>query len=353
MQNSTDKISPSGLLLFVRNSCDHIIVATKPSATFTLILAFIVLAKTALCADESRQAKKQRLSSAFNDLHREEVQQAWQKIITSVSPDEAKKLGTVKIHYTKDEAPLRFEMEPGHQPILLITTGGLIVEDNITDAYGLVGGGCKDRQWLTEYLYYLRKQYLGHWGYYSATTAAGFDGADLKNISSACLNASIFFRKNALLFTLAHEAAHLLNGDSEEQRDGESDSDFQQRIRMQEARADDRAVDILLRNDDPPAGFIMLLLATMIIYEPRDTVRDANLHVPDRSRIRPLATRVRDAIAKDHRPGTNQYRKMINDGIEGLLRATEPAYYSAMMNERDEYLKSADFFHLYFPEPTK
>jgi hypothetical protein len=324
-----------------------------PYDAFTLILTVLVLATTGLCADESTESKKQRLSSAFNDLHREDVEETWQKIIKVVSSDEAKKLRTVKIYYAKDETPLRFEMEPGHQPILLITTGGLIVEDNVADAFGLVAGGCKDKQWLSEYLWYLRQQHLGHCGFYTATTTAGFNGANLKNISSTCLNVSIFFRKTALFFTLAHEAVHLLNGDSQEQHDGESDSDFQKRIRTQEARADDHAVDILLRNDEPPVGFIMVLLASMIIYEPRDTVRDANLHFPDRLRMRPLLIRMRDAIAKDHRPGTNQYRQMINDGIERTLRTTEHAYYSAMIKERDNYLKRPYFSNLYFPEPAK
>jgi hypothetical protein len=300
---------------------------------------------------ESPQGKKQRLSRAFNELHRADVEQTWNSIITLVASDEAKKLREVEIVYTIDDTPLRFEVHPGERPVLFVTTGGLIIEDAIMEAYALFGSGYAGKLWLNEYILYLRQQHLGQSGFHLASTAAGIMGQkQIDGLSNQFKDLYSFYRKSALFFTLAHEAAHILQGDVVEQKDGESKSAFERRIQMQESRADRIAADILLKRDELPAGFVMLLVASMCIYEPRASIADSNLHVPDRPRIRIIAGWIKDSIARDHRVGTNNYRSMLNESLETLFKITEPHNYATMLRERDSDLRHPSFPHLNLPD---
>src|SRR6202035_2130538 len=76
---------------------------------FLLVLFANLLAGSRLASADTDQAKKQRLSREFNELHRDIVEEAWNGIIKVVSPEEAKTLHEARIVYTIDETPMRFE----------------------------------------------------------------------------------------------------------------------------------------------------------------------------------------------------------------------------------------------------
>jgi hypothetical protein len=275
----------------------------------------------------------------------------WHSIISLVSANDAKTLRDVRIVYTIDDTPLRFETRSGERPVLFITTGGLIMQDAIMEAYALFGSDYVDKPWITEYILYLRQQHLGHFGFHPAHTAAGIvEQREVDGLSPKFKNQYSFYRSSALLFTLAHEAAHILQGDVIEQKDQESDSAFEQRIQMQENRADKVAADILLKRDELPVGFVMLLVASMCIYEPRDSVADSNLHVPDVSRARTIAGWIRSSVEKDHSVGMNQYRPMINEGLDTLFKVTEPENYAILLHQRDTDLQHPSFRRLNLPD---
>jgi hypothetical protein len=100
------------------------------------------------------------------------------------------------------------------------------------------------------------------------------------------------------------------------------------------------------------AGFTSLLVSTMLIYEPRESVSEATLHVPDRERLRAIAGWVRDAIANN--PNVKEPdRSMMNAGLNSMLQVTEPLLYQVTLSFRDARLQNPVFNRLKLPEAVK
>lgn len=302
---------------------------------------------------ETVAAQRQRESREYNESNREVVEQAWSNIIAVADKSDADKLRRVKIVYSTDETPLRFEADAGEQPILLVTTGGLRLSNVILEGYALLAGGYKDEEWFFQYMLYLRQQHLKHRYFHTATTAAGFTSKEqIKALNATYHWFYLTARQTTFFFALAHEAAHLLRNDVVEQADKESTHAFELRMREQEIRADRFAADLMVKHGQFVAGFTSLLVSTMLIYEPRESVSDATLHVPDRERLRAIAGWVRDAIANDSKVKEPD-RSMMNAGLNSMLQVTEPLLYQVTLSFRDARLQHPIFDRLKLPESAK
>jgi len=218
-----------------------------------------VFAAAALAKPETVAAKRQRENREYNESNRGVVEEAWNNVIAASDKSDAEKLRKVKIVYSIDETPLRFEANPGEQPFLLITTGGLRLPNVILEAYALLAGGYRDEEWFFQYMLYLRQQHLKHRYFHTASVAAGFTRKE----QVAALNAAYHWfyltgRQTTLFFALAHEAAHLLRDDVVEQTEEESAHAFELRMRTQESAADKFAADLMVKHGQFVAGFTSL-----------------------------------------------------------------------------------------------
>lgn len=298
---------------------------------------------------ETPASKRQRQNREYNESHRDVVERTWSRIITLSDKGHAEKLRKTRIIYSIDETPLRIEANPGEQPVLLITTGGLRLQNVILEAYALIATGKVDEAWLFQYMLYLRQQHLKGARFHTASVAAGIVGEENVNALPPIYHGLyLHYRQTALFFSLAHEAAHLVHDDVVEQADKESDKAFEQRMQRQETRADKFAVDMMTKQAEFVSAFSTLLLSTLMIYEPRDSVSDANLHIPDRLRMRVIAGWVRDAVAKNPRvPDLD--RSMINGGLEQTFKFTDPMMSRLFLLFRDAQLQRPVFDRLNLP----
>lgn len=293
-------------------------------------------------------SKRQRQNREYNESHRDVVDRTWSRIITLSDKGDAEKLRKARIIYSIDETPLRIEANPGEQPVLLITTGGLRLQNVILEAYALLATGRVDEAWLFQYMLYLRQQHLKGARFHTASVAAGIVGEEGAKALPPIITLYLHYRETALFFSLAHEAAHLVHDDVVEQADKESDKAFEQRMQRQETRADKFAVDMMTKQAEFVSAFSTLLFSTLMIYEPRDSVSDANLHIPDRLRLRVIAGWVRDAVAKNPRvPDLD--RSMINGGLEQTVKFTDPTMYRVFLLFRDAQLQRPVFDRLNLP----
>ena len=295
-------------------------------------------------------SERQRENRQYNESHRQIVERTWRGVIGRCDKRDADKLRRVRIIYSIDDTPLRFEANTGEQPILLVTTGGLRLQNVILEAYALFGSGYVDQEWIFQYMLYLRRQHLSHSQFHSPRVAAGLKGAELSGPLNPIFEwLSANYQETILIFTLAHEAAHFIYQDVVEQADEESDKAFEHRMQLQEARADRFAVDMMTKQAQFVAAFNSLLLGTIIIYEPRNSVADANLHIPDRLRLRTITGWVRDALARDTRVPDNE-RSMINGGLEQSFMFTDPSMYHLFLAFRDSRLQHPIFNRLKLPD---
>lgn len=306
------------------------------------LLAVSFIGPTGAFGQEDDLSEKRRRAETFLAVYRPDVESAWEAVTSSVGPADREILRKVDIKYSTDETPLRFELRSGNRSVLTITVGGLLVESNISDAYALWGGKYITMEWLHKYIVYLRNQYLSGLQSCSAAVAAGVGdraaGRVGPPLNQTYQGAWAFFRKSALFFTLAHEAAHALRRDSSEQEYRETKEAFQTRVRKQETAADAFAANLAINRDDFGVGFLMLLTGTMYIYEPRNDTVDVNLHLPDYKRVRALTLYLQSELS---RPQTKLAKSRLDwqKDIQTILAETEPELYKLRLRQRDSDLK--------------
>lgn len=295
---------------------------------------------------EERDLKLRILLKETLDKFKPEIEDTWERVIDACANEKEREiLKRVTLDYSDDTTPFYFETQIGDSDTITISAGGFCGVVFLAHVCALQNVKFIPIEAVIEYCAVCRIC-IQH----GATLLPPYPEICEKaiNENEAFFKTSNFFRQEMLFYILAHEAGHVINRDSAEQRDGEDREAFFARLNNQEGKADSHAFAAIIRSDTLPVVVTMMMVFTAQIYEPRpkpfgDAV--VNPHPPDFFRAHMFARFSRDALKNGLVPSITdpQEREQYIQGQDEMAQQTSEKNVAAAIRARDHLIHEGIF----------
>jgi len=270
--------------------------------------ALLFVNSARLCEAQPAIGIEQKLQQAIS-TYQPAVDNARSILLKNVPKEDARRIAKATFEIVPSDAPMGFSTISVENGLISISVGGLRTEAMIVEA-SLINS--VDNDFFLNYMIYLRRQHLkGELGLfpneflgvrndkfvdssYMQKLYGGSGNIDspLKKLGMSpklALQATVISSnamvRCAYLFTMAHEACHLVNNDQMEPLPNENRAAYLVRLRQQEERADAYAIAVMRRSNLPTYCMGPLFLGLELVYEPRNEPLERNPHPPDIARM--------------------------------------------------------------------
>lgn len=298
---------------------------------------------------EERDRKLRRLLKETLDEFKPEIDHIWKRVIdASGNEEEQKILRKVTLDYSDDTTPFYFETRTGDSDTIVISAGGLCGIVFLASVCALENVKLIPIEAVIEYCAVCRICVLH--GDTLLPPYPDICGKAIKE-NEEFLETTNIFRREMLFYVLAHEAGHVINRDSAEQREGEDRSVFFERLNRQEAKADSHAFAAIIRRDTLPVVVTMMMVFTAQVFEPRPKPFHAavvNPHPPDFFRAHVFARFAREALKGGLVPSITdpQERELYIHEQDDMVQRTSKENVAAAIRARDHIIHKGIFPHM-------
>jgi hypothetical protein len=256
------------------------------------------------------------------------------ELLKFVPSTDAKVIDRAQLDYDPEDSLMGFVTATEEDGMISLSVGGIRTLAMLIDALLIVQHGFRSTHWLISYEVYVRQAYLARqWA------ASPYEAANLTSdsLDKKFLDKSINLHEDALLFTLAHEAAHLVKKHSVKKESGESELDFTRRVQKQEAAADEYALEVYRRRKIPPASLVGVLTFLLTVYEPRTGDLASAIHPPDRVRLVNLLRESLKLIRSNPKGTQQELAFFETNARESIKTLSNDALYSQLLRDRDAF----------------